>query len=442
MGALHSIYHLDRLRRRLFWPDSKLETLRKKKLADLFEYCYRRIPYYQRKFKEIDAAPGDFCSLEDLARFPILDKETLRDQADEFVDPDADRSDWIRYRSSGSTGIPLELWYTPQERLRMGFTVTRELLHAGLKPWYRMANITEPRHSAPRNRWYHRLGLMNEQFLSVYDESGLNLTRLREIKPQLLTGFPSVLMVIGDELNKLEREFWRPQLLFTLAEVLTNEDRQILNEQWGTHPIDLYGANEVGHIAFQCPQRRGYHINLDSLYVEILVGNSPGELGERGEVVVTNFDLRVMPIIRYRVGDVAQRIEGNCPCGCRFPMLGHIAGRSDGFILGAEGKPFSALEVSLLLKPVEDVKQYRLLQEKQGEVFVEWVATDQGSAPGDEIHRILSERLGSNTQIETQRVAEIPREKSGKIRTVISSLPNPFGRNRKESPSNLLHGKE
>lgn len=430
MGALHSIYHLNRLRRRLFCSPEQLEILRQKKLSGLLEYCYRRIPYYQRVFKEISAVPGDFRGPEDLVWFPTLEKEALREQAEEFVDPDADRTGWIRYRSSGSTGIPLELWYTPQERLRMGFTVTRELLHAGLKPWYRMVNITEPRHSASRNRWYHHLGFMDEHFLSVYDKSALNLTRLLEIKPQLLIGFPSVLLVLGDELNKLKTEPWRPKLLFTLAEVLTNEDRQTLNEQWGAEPIDLYGANEVGHIAFQCSQRQGYHINLDSLYVEILVGDRPAEMGERGEVVVTSFDLRVMPIIRYRVGDVAQRIEGNCPCGCRFPMLGHIAGRSDGFIMNADGRLFSALEASLLLKPVRGVKQYRLIQKKRGQVRVEWVAADQDSAPEDEIRRILGMRLGSNTQIGTKRVAEIPREKSGKIRTVISSVPNPSAQNR------------
>lgn len=431
MGALHSLYHLNRLKRRLFWHSDKLEHLRRKKLADLLEYCYNRIPYYQRIFKEIGARPGDFRSPEDLSKFPVLDKETLRDRCEEFVDPDAERTNWIQYRSSGSTGIPLALWYTRPERLRMGFTVTRQMLHVGLKPWYRMANITEPRHISPKNRWYHRMGLMNEQFLSVYDKSNLNLAKLLELKPHVLVGFPSVLMVMGNELNGQQNEPWRPQLLVTLGEVLTAEDRRILNEQWSTDPIDFYGANEVGHVAFQCALRHGYHINLDSLHVEILVGNRPAELGERGEIVVTNFDLRVMPIIRYRVGDIAQRIDGDCPCGCRFPLLGHIAGRSDGFILSTDGKPFSALEVSLLLKSVQGVKQYRLLQEEKGHVRVQWVAARHGAAPGNEISRILRGRLGSDTQIKIERVSEIQREKSGKIRTVISTVDNPFGQSEK-----------
>ena len=426
MGALHSLYHLSRLKRRLFWSKSKLDALRQKKLSLLLNYCYKHIPYYKEQFRRSGAEPGDFRTPEDLASFPILDKETLRDRSEEFVDPKADRKAWIRYSSSGSTGIPLELWYYPTERQRMAFTVTREFLYHGLKPWHRMANITEPRHFSPKNRWYHRLGLMDEKFLSIFDKSDINLKRLCEIDPHLLIGFPSILMLIGREMMLEDSAPLRPKLLFTLAEVLTSDYRRILTEQWGVGPIDIYGANEVGHIAFQCAQRKGYHINLDSVHVEIMVGNRAAKVGERGEIVATNFDLRVMPIIHYRIGDIAQKIEGDCPCGCQFPLLGHIAGRSDGFVAGANGKFFSALEVSLLLHPVQGIQHYRLIQEKQEHVRVEWVAKNHDSNPENEIRLLLQKNLGTDTGIEIRRVVEIPRERSGKIRSVISNLPHPF----------------
>jgi phenylacetate-CoA ligase len=199
-----------------------------------------------------------------------------------------------------------------------------------------------------------------------------------------------------------------------------------LKELWGVEPIDLYGANEVGHIAFQCAQRNGYHINVDSLHVELIRGGKPVGSGERGEVVVTNFDLRVMPIIRYRVGDVAQFLEDSCPCGCRFPLLRGIAGRSDGFIIGTGGGTFSALEVSLLLKEITGVKQFRLIQEKSNEVIVEIVKAVPTAHPEEGIRRLLKKRLGSEMNIVLREVPDIPREKSGKIRSVISKLPHPF----------------
>lgn len=432
MSAFDSLYHLHRLKKRLFWSESKLENLRKKKLTGLLNYCYENIPYYHQQFRKIGAEPKDFREPQDLIHFPILEKETLRDRSEEFINPKANRSAWIQYRSSGSTGIPLELWYHPQERLRMGHTVTRELLFNGLKPWYRMVNITEPRHSASKNRWYHRLGVMNERFLSVYEHSDLNLQELRNINPHLIIGFPSVLMVIGQEMRNHGGKPIRPKLLFTLAEVLTERDREILKDQWGVQPIDLYGANEVGHIAFQCWERGGYHINIDSLHVEILADGKPASPGERGEVVVTNFDLRAMPIIRYRVGDIAQFISGKCFCGCQYPRLGKIAGRSDGFIVGADKTPYSALEISLLLKPVKGIKQFRLIQEKLGELLVEWISSDAELNPEMELKKILQERLGANMVIQMRQIAEIPREKSGKIRSVISKLPHPFWQNATE----------
>ncbi|GAG69230.1 unnamed protein product, partial [marine sediment metagenome] len=87
MGALHSIYHLYRLKRRLFWSVNKLELLRRKKLTLLLNYCYQHIPYYQEQFKKMGAQPEDFQTPEDLANFPILEKETLRDRSEEFFDP-------------------------------------------------------------------------------------------------------------------------------------------------------------------------------------------------------------------------------------------------------------------------------------------------------------------------------------------------------------------
>lgn len=426
MGALYSAYHLLRLRRRFYWGEGKINSLRNVKLTSLLKYCYNKSPYYREIFDNTCSKSEDFQSPENLTDLPVLEKETLRDRVEEFFDPQADRRDWISYRSSGSTGIPLELWYHPSERLRMGFSVTRELLFSGLKPWHRLVNLTEPRHAAPKNRWYHRLGLMDEHFLSVYDASHLNLRELRTIRPHVIIGFPSVLMLIGDEMRKNGGEPLRPVLLFTLAEVLTPEDRGILSKQWGVEPIDLYGANEVGHIAFQCPQRQGYHINADSLHVEILVNGRPAQPGERGEVVVTNFDLRVVPIIRYRVGDIAAKIEGTCPCGCRFPLLSRVEGRSDGFLSDENGKLFSALEVSLLLKVVKGLHQYRVIQKERGRLLVECVPDNPESHPEPEIEKTLKERLGQQIHIECRKVAEIPREKSGKIRSVVSYLPHPF----------------
>ncbi len=427
MGAINSLFHLIKLEKRLYWSVERLEELRHVKLAALLTYCYENIPYYREQFKTIAAQPGDFNDFEDLSRFPILEKETLRERSEEFLNPQTNRAKLIHYRSSGSTGIPLDLWYHPSERLRMGFTVTRELLFNGHKPWHSIVNVTEPRHSSPKNRWYHRLGLMKERFLSVYDNTELNLDRLAEIQPELLIGFPSVLLLIGEQLQNTGRLSWRPRLLFTLAEVLTQSYRENLKRCWGIEPIDMYGANEVGHIAFQCSQRNGYHINADSVHVEIIKDGKQVADGERGEVVVTNFDLRAMPIIRYRVGDVAEKIAGGCSCGCNFPIMGNVAGRSDGFIVGENGKIYSALEISLLLKAVKGIKQFRLIQKQFNQVTVEYRPAADNHNPENGISRILKDRLGESVDLKFSKVNEIPRESSGKIRTVISELKHPYG---------------
>lgn len=422
MRAIRSMYHLYRLKRRLLWPRHNLEVLRRKKLSRLLKYCYRHVPYYTELFKKMGAEPEDFVSLEHLADFPIVEKETLRDRIDEFIDSRVNRRSLISYSSSGSTGIPLTLWYDPEERRRMGYTITRTFLHHGLRPWHRMINITEPRHFSVKDQWYHRLGLMNEQFLSIFDKPEDNLKLLRKIKPDLLIGFPSILTLIGRMMSTQKSAPLRPRFLYTIAEVLTSDYREILHEQWGIDPIDLYGANESGIMAFQCTRRAGYHVNIDSVHIDIVNGDRTCDVGERGEVVVTSLDLRVMPIIRYRVGDISYRMKGNCACECNFPCLGEIVGRSDGFVIGTSGKMFSALEVSLLLHPIKGIQHYRLIQEKKGYVRIEWVAKEGAYRADNEIRSVLQRCLGEDFEIDVHRIDQIQREKSGKIRSVISNV--------------------
>jgi len=426
MGAIHSLYTLRRLRQRLYWSEDQIEELRARKLRALLEHCYHRIPFYQEHFKKLGATPKDFHTPDDLIHLPIVEKSQLRDHPEEFFDVQADKSELMRYSSSGSTGIPLELWYHPGERQRMGFTMTREFLFHGLKPYQRLVTVTEPRHSTPKNRWYHRLGIMNEKFLSIYDPPEENLDSMLRVDPHLLIGFPSVLLLIGREMQKRNGKQLRPRWLFTVAEVLTNQYRDALTEQWGVAPIDVYGSNETGHIAFQCSQRSGYHINVDSVHVEVVANDKPVKIGGRGEIVVTNFDLRVMPIVRYRVGDVVQLLPKKCSCSCQFPLLGEIAGRSDGFIVGSGGKLFSALEVSFLLHTLKGILHYRILQPDANKIIVEWVPRDSNVDVSGDIESALKPSMGDWVNIEIKKVAEIPREKSGKIRSVISSLPSPY----------------
>jgi phenylacetate-CoA ligase len=82
-------------------------------------------------------------------------------------------------------------------------------------------------------------------------------------------------------------------------------------------PFDVYAANEVGPIAWECPQHRGaLHLNDDVQWTEILDENDrPVQPGETGQVVVTQLLCRSQPLLRYRIGDLARLLRDRCSCG-------------------------------------------------------------------------------------------------------------------------------
>ena len=51
--------------------------------------------------------------------------------------------------------------------------------------------------------------------------------------------------------------------------------------------------------------------------------------GNLGELVITTITKEGAPLIRYRTRDLTRIIPGLCKCGCPFPRIDRILGRSD-----------------------------------------------------------------------------------------------------------------
>src|SRR5213594_272828 len=130
-------------------------------------------------------------------------------------------------------------------------------------------------------------------------------------------------------LTAIARERGRPgplKLLVGGGEGITPRTRAELEAFWGTLLCMTYASTEAATIlAFECTHRAGYHVNEFDFYVEIADADSDGY----GEIVLTTVSRRVMPLIRYRTGDVARWLPEPCPCGLPFRRLSALRGRLD-----------------------------------------------------------------------------------------------------------------
>jgi phenylacetate-CoA ligase len=187
---------------------------------------------------------------------------------------------------------------------------------------------------------------------------------------------------------------------------------------------DNYGSTEA-FMAWECP-RGSYHVNAEHVIVEIVDENgravAPGQLGR---VIVTTLHNRLMPLIRYEIGDYAFASDNGCRCGRTLPCIGSVGGRDINLFIDSEGKRFTPWPLFRPLLEREWIRQDQIVQRGVDRFIVRYVG-DRTLTPEDEaeFHRHFETILKSpaSISIEFERLDQIARAPSGKFMMALCEL--------------------
>jgi phenylacetate-CoA ligase len=188
---------------------------------------------------------------------------------------------------------------------------------------------------------------------------------------------------------------------------------------------DMYSCREIGYIALECPDHAHYHVQAETVLVEIVDHRDrPCSAGQMGRVVVTPLHNFAMPLIRYALGDYAE-FGPPCPCGRGLPVIRRILGRARNMLRlpGGDGK---WLDLAPLEKRMRDlpVSQYQLIQRAFGEIEACVVAA-RSLTPVEEdaIRATIQGPCGAEGCRVAIRYADaIPRSKGGKYEDFMSTV--------------------
>jgi phenylacetate-CoA ligase len=173
---------------------------------------------------------------------------------------------------------------------------------------------------------------------SVHEDVAGQAEWLVEQDPDYLLSVPSNLVALARELQARGACLPRLREVWTYAEALSADRRAVLRRAWGVPVTDMYSTQEVGYIALQCPSGDAYHVQAESVFVEVLDdGGAACPPGQVGRVVVTPLHNYAMPLVRYAVGDYAEVGEA-CPCGRGLPTLSRIVGRERNMLVLPTGE--------------------------------------------------------------------------------------------------------
>jgi phenylacetate-CoA ligase len=410
-------------------PPTELAAYQQQRLAAFMTNASARVPYIQRLLAEHGLAPRDVSDLDGLRRLPLMDKATIRAHVEDLKARGA--RDLARFNTGGSSGEPL-VFYIGKERISHDvaakWRATRwwnvDIGDREVVVWGSPIELgAQDRVRALRD------ALLRTQLVPAFELSPANLDRfvaaIRRFRPRMLFGYPSSLALIarhaeaaGIALNALG-----VRVAFVTSERLYDHQREAIERVFGCPVANGYGGRDAGFIAHACPHGR-LHITAEDIILEVVdADGQPVPPGETGEIVITHLATADFPFIRYRTGDVGALDPEPCPCGRGLPVLGRLEGRTTDFIVAADGTVMHGLALIYVLRDMEEIDQFKIVQESLARTRV-LITANQPLRP----HRIahiqaqLRRRLGDDVEVAVQQVEEIARERSGKYRYVVSHV--------------------
>jgi phenylacetate-CoA ligase len=395
-------------------------------LDRLVRHAADTVPFYRERL-----APLFVAGKVDLSRWseiPLLGRAEAVAAGDDLksrdVPPELGSSS-TGY-SSGSTGIPFEHLRDRLARVASQANTERSFRWWRVDTSRPLAAITHGAHAgAPEGRtltgWSSRHPDAPNYMLSVKTGVGEQLDWLLRRRPTYLVTYPSNLRELAAQAQR-QGAVLRLDTVMSIGAMVDAPLRELCRAVFGARILDTYGAEEAGHIAAACPDCGGYHVSAESVLVEVLDkdGNAAAP-GETGDVVVTPLYGYAMPLIRYRIGDLA--VAGVVDAGCdrRLPVLARILGRYRNVFRFADGSSSWPMIPLDRLKAVLPVRQYQCVQISPAAVEFRYVR-DPGGPPLDLVALTGLARtfLHADLAVTAVEVDAIARSRTGKYEDYVS----------------------
>lgn len=419
-----------RLEKSQWLPTQKLLDLQWQELKKLIDHAYTHVPYWKKAFETLGLKPTDIQNLEDFQALPFMTKENIRSHKKDMIASNYRGKTWTK-STGGSTGVPLELDYTPESYDWRLATTKRGYGWAGCEDGVKQAyiwgtDIKEPskliklkrklHYSVLRHRYYNCFNFTEEKMAEA-------LADLNRFKPKVILGYTNPLYNFAKFIGHKKIKF-RPKAIITGAEKLYEFQRKELIKVFDCQVFNTYGSREFMLIGAECEKHHGLHISMENLLVEIIKEDgTPAGDGEMGEIVVTDLHNYGMPFIRYKIGDLGIMSSVSCPCGRGLLILKDVVGRSLDMLKTPDGRYVPGEFFPHLMKEFKGIKQFQVVQDKTNELTIKIIKTDDFKNMDFQfMEGKIQGIMGQLVKVHYEFVDDIPLTKTGKHRVTICNI--------------------
>jgi phenylacetate-CoA ligase len=390
---------------------SSLEIYSNKMLKSTLENAVNNSNYYREKILHIDF-------------FDYIDKEIVKNNYQDLMSHNY-HGVVFKGATSGTTGSPMQILQSKESILRERAFTNRHRKWAGFengdkRAWIRGDMIVPlEQKNAPFWRFsYFENIIMLSSFHMTKAALPQYINAMTDYGVDVIQAYPSSIVILAKYLQS-QNVFYSGNLksILTSSETLSYEDRKLIEERFRCKVFDWYGLFERVAAIANCENGR-YHLLTDYSYVEFI------DAGDgRHEIVGTNYNNKLYPLIRYKTGDyVYFSDEKSCPCGRVFPIIDRIEGRIGDYLIGEDGQAIHIL--NHIPKGVAGLIATQFIQNNASTIEVQ-VVVDIALFDAHQKQILIDNtktRLGQTMDVFVTVVDKIKKTKNGKTRQAICTV--------------------
>jgi phenylacetate-CoA ligase len=400
-------------------PRKEIKELQLKRLKETVKKLYENVPFYRNKFKELKIKPTDIKTLEDIRKLPLTTKDDLRNNSPFGMMVTSLDNCIELHASSGTTGIPITVCYTPNDIDVWSEVMARCLSMSGLTKKDIFQNPIP--YGTFTGAFGFHYGAQKVGALVIPSGMGQSERQLKLMDyydTTFISGVASYAMRLSQVAQEIDVDLEKLKVRNGLfgAEMFTPGLKKRIMNAWNMDVHDIYGLTEMcgPGVSTDCDQHDGLHLWEDHFLIEVLdpITLEPVEPEEEGEIVLTTLTKEGMPLLRYRTRDIAKIYDQEvCDCGRTHVKHTTIKGRSDDMIIIRGTNIYPGQIESVLMKNQEVGGNWRMVLDTKNDVDMLTVEVESKNQLSQVESADLEESLKNDIKsviIFTPRVTVLP----------------------------------
>ena len=408
---------------------AELRQYQERQLGKFLQFAVDQVPAYESLRRPVERHKP----FEALKAFPLVDKDTVQANQLNYLPRDFAKIPHYETTTGGTSGNQLKIYLEDNSQsVEMGF-MHRQWRRVGYTARHRKATFRGVSFPDLKNGvFWQNNPVYNELQFSPFHMNEANLESYVDqiicFAPSYFHGYPSAIDALAEYVIRYDLTEKMPQINAALlgSEGANPVQRERIARAFRTRVFTWYGHSERLVLAGECEKNNTYHHFPDYGIVEIIdeSGNARVNEGDRGEIIGTGFLNRCMPLIRYRTGDYATRLDGRCECGRDWDRFTDVEGhRKQDMVVGRNGSRISLAALNMHGPLFERVVRYQYYQDEAGKCVLRVMGAPSFTGSDQKaIEAAYLNKVGDEILFTVQLVKEIPLTVRGKLKLLDSKL--------------------